>query len=90
MPEPQMIAFSFQELATALVKEAGIHEGHWGILVRFGLNATNVGSSSQDLRPAAVVALSEMGLQRFPEPSNLTVDAAVVNPPKKPPRTRKK
>ncbi len=78
MPEPQLIKFTFKEIATLMVKQQGIKEGHWGIYVRFGISAANIGSSAEDVVPAAVVPLLELGLQRFEAPSSLTVDAAAV------------
>jgi hypothetical protein len=33
------------EIAERLIRERGITSGHWGIYVRFGLGATNVGSA---------------------------------------------
>lgn len=85
MPEQQMIAFSFKELAKLMVKEQDIHEGLWGIYVEFGLAAANVGSGPDDpsLSPSAIVPIKKIGLQRFTEASNLTINAAVENPLKK-------
>ncbi len=78
MPEPTVIKFSFKELAQLMVKQQGIKEGHWGIFVRFGLSAANIGGPEESMVPAAVVPLLELGLQRFDAPNPLTVDAAEV------------
>lgn len=80
MPEPTNIAFSYHEVVTALLKAGDIHEGIWGIFIRFGLGATNVGESETVLRPAAIVPVLEIGLQKFDKESNIAVDAAKVNP----------
>lgn len=82
MPEAAMYVFSYKELAELLVKQQNIHEGLWGIFIRFGLGAANVGEApgGDTLIPAAIVPVREIGIQRFEEPNNLTVDAAVVNP----------
>ena len=79
MATPKQFSFTFQELATILSKEAGVREGHWGIHVQFGLKATNIGASDKDLRPAAVIPIIEIGLQRFESPNNMTVDAAELS-----------
>lgn len=80
MAEANQIGFSFKEVVEALVRAHGLHEGIWGIWLRFGLNASNVGPNESDLHPAAVIPILEIGLQKFEKESNLTVDAAKVNP----------
>ena len=76
----EIVTFSFSEIAKSLICSHDIHEGLWGIYVEFGLAATNAGPSQDNLTPAAVVPLMKIGLQRFNKPSNLTADAAIVNP----------
>lgn len=80
MPEPTNITFGFHEVVTALVKAADIHEGIWGLFVRFGLGASNVGESENTMRPAAIVPIVEIGLQKFEKEGGIAVDAAKVNP----------
>lgn len=82
MAEARQIVFSYKEVAEALVKQHGIHEGLWGIYAEFGISAANINSAAGgDLTPAAIVPLVRMGLQRFDEEApGLSVDAAVVNP----------
>jgi len=84
MPEAKNIVFNFKEIAEALIRKADVHEGLWGLVVRFGLAGANIGSApgSEDLRPAAIVPILELGIQKFNEPNSLTVDAAEVNPEK--------
>lgn len=86
------ILIDHNELAKLLVKQHGIHEGLWGLFIRFGLSAANVpfqppDGSNMILRPAAIVPLLEIGIQPFPERNDLCVDAAKVNP--KPKSTKK-
>jgi hypothetical protein len=80
MAEPTQIVFSYKEVVEALLKKQGIHEGIWGIHVRFGIQAMNAGGSADDLLPVAVVPLVNIGIQKFEELSSLSVDASVVNP----------
>ncbi|MGH9692478.1 MAG: hypothetical protein ACRD4C_15615 [Candidatus Acidiferrales bacterium] len=80
MGEPTQISFRHSELAEILVKKQGIHEGVWGIYVKFGLQATNAGPTETELTPAALVGVMEIGIQKFDKESNLTVDAAKINP----------
>lgn len=74
------VVTSYKQVAEALVKYHGIHEGIWGIFARFGLGASNVGPNENELSPAAIVPLVELGLQKFAKETNLSVDAAKVNP----------
>lgn len=85
MAEASQIMFSFKEIAELMIKRQGIHEGIWGLFVKFGLGAANVGPSEGEVRPTAMIPILEMGLQKFDKESNLTVDASKVNP-----KTRKK
>jgi len=80
MAEANQIIYSFKELATLMVREQGLKEGLWGVYVKFGISAANAGQSETDLRPTALVPILEIGLQKFDELNNLSVDAAQVNP----------
>ena len=80
MPETSQYTYSFKEIVTALIKIQDIHEGIWGLFVNFGLNASNVGPSENELRPAAMIPILAIGLQKFDKENNLSVDAAKVNP----------
>lgn len=93
--EKKKKTFTYPQLAELLVKESDIHEGHWGIFLGFGLGGGNLPigdpGGQMVLRPAAIVPVSEIGIQEFDEPNPLTIDAAKVNPkPKGSPRRRKK
>ena len=57
-----------------------IHEGIWGLFIKFGLGASNVGPTDSDLNPAAIIAILEIGLQKFEKETNISVDASKVNP----------
>lgn len=80
MAETSQLIFSFKEIVTALIKSQDIHDGIWGIFVNFGLGASNVGPSDNELKPTAMIPIIAMGLQRFEKENNLSVDAAKVNP----------
>ncbi|HEY6769554.1 MAG TPA: hypothetical protein VI386_32830 [Candidatus Sulfotelmatobacter sp.] len=80
MPETNQLIFSFKEIVTALIKTHDIHEGIWGIFVNFGINAQNIGPSESELRPTAVIPVLQLGLLKFDKETNLSVDAAKVNP----------
>jgi hypothetical protein len=82
MAEVKTYLFDYKEVAEALVKKQGIHEGLWGIYMEFGIGAGNIpaGPSEKMLLPAAIVPVVKIGIQRFDTASSLTVDAAEVNP----------
>lgn len=90
--ETKHIAFKFTDVATMMVRDAGIHEGFWSMTVRFGINAANVALNNAPPAPTAIVPILEIGLFRENELGPLAVDAAKVNPKprtKKGPRTTK-
>lgn len=91
MVEAAIWLFDHKEVAEALVKRQGIHEGIWGLSVHFGLHAANVALSDQQANPAAIVGVVKIGIQKLEKESDLTVDAAKVNPRPSPKRktTRK-
>ncbi len=80
MPESTQIVFKHRELVEILLRSQKIHEGIWGLFVRFGLGAQNLGVTDADLNPTAIIPVLEIGLQKFEKETNLSVDAAKVNP----------
>jgi len=86
MGEPQIITFSYKELATALIKHQGIHEGIWGLTIQVGIQAGNIqaGPSENDTVLGIIIPLQKIGIQKQDKPNPITVDAAKVNPPPKP------
>ncbi|MEP7272850.1 MAG: hypothetical protein ABI882_15220 [Acidobacteriota bacterium] len=79
---PKPILMAYKDVATALVRQHGIHEGLWGIYVEFGIQGVNmpVIDPEGDIVPAAIVPVLKVGLQAFDEETNISVDAAKVNP----------
>lgn len=80
MAETSQIMFSYKEVAEALVKKHGLHEGIWTLSLNFGLQATNMGPNDSDLKPVVMNAILGIGLNRVDKETNLSVDAAKVNP----------
>src|SRR5215207_1253487 len=82
MGEATQILFEHKEVVTALLKQQGIHEGLWSIVIEIGFSATSVPTSPDGsaLMPAAINLVQRIGLKHAEKVSNLTVDAAEVNP----------
>ena len=90
MGETTKITFSYKELAEVLVKKQDIHEGIWGLYVRFGIKAANFGPTDDELKPTAIIPVLELGIQKYDKENNLSVDAAKINPiPKKKGKAKK-
>ena len=80
MPEVKMYSFSPKEIVEAIVKKENIHEGIWGLIVEFNFTAANAGPSPDSVLPSAIVGVKQIGIMKLDTPTNLSVDAAVVNP----------
>ncbi len=72
--------FTYKELAEILVKHQNIHDGFWGLYIKFGISAANIGPTPKDILPAAIIPVVELGIQEFKEENNLSVDASIINP----------
>jgi hypothetical protein len=102
MAEVTRITFDFKEIVTELLKKEGIHEGIWMFYVEFALAATNAPVLSEGdaeptptdnpleyILPTAILPVKKVGIQRTDQVSNLSVDAAVVNPKPKQEKAKK-
>ena len=58
MAEPTQIVFSYKEVVECLVRKQDIHEGIWGLSVKFAISAANVGPTKEELRPAAIYGMT--------------------------------
>ncbi len=90
MPEVKNYTLTHVELAEILIKTLGIHEGLWGIVFEFSLMGSNVPvpPDGKSIMPASISFINRLGIQRFEQPNNLTVDAAKVNPAGNPTKKR--
>ena len=92
------IFYTHKDLATLLVKDADVHEGHWGIDIELSFAGATVPLARPDntmvLMPAGIVGISKIGIRKHDSANPLTVDAALVNPvvapSSRPPKTGKK
>ena len=79
---PKTFRLTWKQTAEMVVKNYGIHEGHWYVYVRFGDLQTMNANITGKVWPYAMVPVVELGLARCNEPMDLSVDAAEVNPAK--------
>jgi hypothetical protein len=81
MAEATRISFTYKEVVEALVRKQGIRDGIWGLYLRFGISAANIGTEpNAELTPAAIIPVLEIGLQQFDKVNNLSIDVAAINP----------
>jgi len=75
-----------------LIKKQGLHEGLWRLVLEVGLVGTNVNVLNEGktkLTPAGMVLVQRIGIVKTEEATDLTVDAAEVNP-REPTKSRKR
>lgn len=80
MAEINRYQFSYQEVATALIKEQNIHEGIWAVTLKFGIGAAMGGPTEEQAVPTAMVPVLSIGLAKVAKEGRAAVDAAKVNP----------
>lgn len=80
MVEIDRYTFTHREVVEALIKQQGLHEGIWMISMEFGIGAVNAGPTEDQIVPTAMVPIVKMGLAKADKESNISVDAARVNP----------
>src|SRR5947207_12294887 len=88
MAEATQFTFTHKELITFMIKDKGLHEGRWSLVVNFAMVAGYFGPSPTEVNPGTIVTATGLGIQRVlpgqPETAEaLIVDAATVNPPQR-------
>jgi len=80
MPEPGQITYSLKEMTELMIRDQGIRTGFWMVWAQYAYSVTIAvsGDPSGPTGPAVVSLLTEIGIQRAPEPGPLTVDASEV------------
>jgi hypothetical protein len=84
MAEPTQFTYSWSEITELLIKAQNIHEGKWMAAIEFAINVGLMGQAPPNAFPGAMLFANTLQLTKAPDgaPSNLVVDAAVVNPEK--------
>jgi hypothetical protein len=80
MGNPITYPVAVKDIVTAMLKAKGIHEGIWGLNVSFGFTATNMEVNGGTRRPGVLITIESYCLERTSQITDLSVDAAVVNP----------
>jgi hypothetical protein len=84
MAEPTQFTFDLKEVAIALIKQQGIHDGLWTVGFEFNMAAGIIGAVNMPAMPATLIQLMKVQLvkqDQRPAPNpHITVDASEVNP----------
>jgi hypothetical protein len=86
MADPTQYSFDLNELATALLKHQGIHDGLWAVSFEITMGVGSFGPTQAEAKPGAFMQINKVQISRqspeTPEGSmtSMTVDAAKVNP----------
>lgn len=78
------IPLSMRELATVLVKHYGLKQGDYDLLVEYQIGTGAVGPDKDNMMPGAMIGVARIGLIPATTIGPTTVNAALVNPAKKP------
>ena len=83
MPENTQIEYTLRELTEVMVRDQGLTDGHWQLVVRFSFAAATIDVPGEGLAPTVMSRVQSVGLARVAEPNPLSVNAgssgAVVN-----------
>lgn len=92
MPEINQYSLNNKELLELIIKQTNVHEGKWVLMANFGIAAGNYGPSIDQMSPGVAIGLNKVGIQRADPktPNEVTLDAAVVNPPRKTSTSRRR
>ena len=86
MADPTQFTFELQEVAAALVKQQGLHDGTWMLGFEFGMGATMGGATPAESVPLALLQVLKIQLVKQPpgplQYPRVTVNAAEINPVK--------
>lgn len=83
MVDVRQYSFSFEEVATSLIKHLNISEGLWALSVNFNFESKNVRkeTNNPNVCPGFVGVLQHLSIVRVAKSiPGITVDAAQVNP----------
>ena len=80
MSETLKHMYEHRDLTALLIKDRGIHEGHWAVVLEFTMGATMASPMGEEPMPTGMVSIRRIGIQQADAKSPNAVDAAVANP----------
>ncbi|WP_027802254.1 hypothetical protein [Paraburkholderia dilworthii] len=83
--------YSIEDLIAALLRDQGIHDGHWALNIEFSATGAAVKPQDQPTRtlPGLIVSVNSATLAAADPSAQGAVDAAAVNPRKSAPAKRR-
>ncbi len=87
MVETNQYTLSHKELIELIIKQTGVHEGRWSLMLGLAIGTGNFNITPEQTAPGVMVTIPQIGIQRLIEgqpvgPGSVIVDASVVNPKK--------
>jgi len=79
MAEPTQLEYKLKDLAALMVRDQGIKDGHWMILIRFAHTAATIETPIEGATPASISRVVSIGISRVDQPNPLSVDASEVS-----------
>ncbi|MFA7239321.1 MAG: hypothetical protein WC091_04350 [Sulfuricellaceae bacterium] len=89
-PTPIEPLLSARDLTEVLIKHYGIHEGFHDLMIAYQIGMGGVGPNDASISPGVMIGISKIGLTLSSRHGPNSVDAAIVNPVKKPRKLRPK
>ncbi len=91
MADVTQLNFTHKETIEALIIKQGITEGCWSLAINFGLGVTNAGPTQEDSHPAAIIAVTGLGLSKVePGTPGVYVDASTLRLKSNNPKSKSK
>ncbi|MBI2716932.1 MAG: hypothetical protein HYX37_21165 [Rhizobiales bacterium] len=85
MAQSTQVLFSHRDLIELLIKNAGIHDGRWSLLLNLSVGTGHMAVPPDQTGPGVMVVVTSVGLQRLQDGIDagkdaIVVDATEVNP----------
>ena len=83
------IMFSHSDIVTLLIQKANFHKGLYQLSLELQIGVGAFGTQPENALPGAMMGVSKIGITEVLQRGPNTVDAALVNPVKKPTRAKR-
>lgn len=78
MPETTQVEYGLKELTELMVRDQGLTEGYWQLVVRFSLAAATIDLPGEGPAPSIISRVQAIGLSRVDEANPLSVSASAT------------